>query len=426
MAETTIAPAPPGVQSTFDKPLGPQPAKRDHADKYRKAFAELTAEDVKPKGQELAPNPTPPVTEETAPAATTKEPEKEPVVEGKKPESPLDAVLAKTPKDAQSVEEPDALKEFESVEKPTPDNWSKARGVMKNLSTELKTLREKVQTLEKTPKAEPSVVEALTKERDELLSKFQGQEEKLKAINYQYSDEFQGLLKEKETKVNKLSSRVKAYGGDASALVEALALPEGKVKTAEIKAALAEVDSDDRPRIYSLIEDLDSHEEKIADATKNSAPKWDELVAKREVQTVEQSQAQIKQLETQYGKIVEGIPANAVTFREVPDDVPGAKEWNEEIRTAMDRGLNVLKPNGADFPQSVEIAVKGSRYDSLEKRYLSLHSDYSDLKSKYNELAGAGPDFKGGKKTGPETPKKPAAKFHETLAAIKSGQMGDM
>ena len=178
----TVAPAPPGVQSTFDKTLGPQPSKNEHASKYRKAFAELTQEDVKPQGQEQPkPLPTSPK-EEPAPVATTEKPtETTPVEQTKKPESPLDAVLAKTPKEEKTLEEPDVLKEFDEK----TANWQRAREVMKTQSGELKTLRERMKSLETAPKAEPSVVEALTKERDELLSKFQGQEEKLKAINYQ-------------------------------------------------------------------------------------------------------------------------------------------------------------------------------------------------------------------------------------------------
>lgn len=418
MAETITAPVPTGVQSTFDKPLGPQPSKSEHAQKFRKALAELTHEDVKPKAETVEPP-----KEEPAKSEPPKELPKsdESVATDKKPESPLDAVLSKAAPKEEKVEEPDVLKEFDEK----TANWQRAREVMKNQSGELKSLKEKMKALETAPKAEPSVIEALTKERDEILGKYQQQEERLKAINAEYSEEFQGLLAQREGVLGKISSRMKAYGGDANALLEALALPEGKVKTSQIKEAMAEIDPDDKPRIHALIEQLETHDEKITDFKKDLPKKWDELTAKREVQMAEQSQAQIKQLETEFGKIAENIPVSTVTLREVPDDVPGAAEWNPEIRQAIENGLKALKPGGADFNTSVEIAIKGSRYDSLEKRYLALHSDYSDLKQKYNEAVGAGPDFKGGGKPKSDTPKKAPQKYHEALAAIRSGQVGE-
>lgn len=292
---------------------------------------------------------------------------------------------------------------------------------MKTQSGELKTLREKVKSLETAPKAEPSVIEELTKQRDELQAKFQQQEDRLKAVNYRFSDEYQSLIKDRENVLSKISSRVKSYGGDEKGLLEAVQLPEGKVRTAQIKEALAEVDPEDKPRIYALIEQLESHDEKLADAEKNSTQKWDELSTRTDAQRAEQVQAAIKQLEAEFGKVAETIPVTTATLREVPDDVPGAEEWNKEIRSAQENALRVLKPNGADFNESVAIAMKGARYDSLEKRYLSLHSDYSELKQKYNEAVGSGPDFKGGSKTAPETQKKPGMKYREAYA-IAVGQ----
>lgn len=417
----TLAPAPPGVQSTQDGllGLGPKPSKGEHANKFRKAFAELTQEDVKPKEQakEEVTSTTDPVVEKTEQVTEPSKDKVDVAPTEKKPESPLDAVLAKTPKEEKPVEEPDVLKEFDEK----TANWQRAREVMKTQSGELKTLREKVKSLETAPKAEPSVIEELTKQRDELQAKFQQQEDRLKAVNYRFSDEYQSLIKDRENVLSKISSRVKSYGGDEKGLLEAVQLPEGKVRTAQIKEALAEVDPEDKPRIYALIEQLESHDEKLADAEKNSTQKWDELSTRTDAQRAEQVQAAIKQLETEFGKVAETIPVTTATLREVPDDVPGAEEWNKEIRSAQKNALRVLKPNGADFNESVAIAMKGARYDSLEKRYLSLHTDYSELKQKYNEAVGSGPDFKGGSKTAPETQKKPGMKYREAYA-IAVGQ----
>jgi chromosome segregation ATPase len=426
MATEVIAPAPPGVQSTFDKPLGPQPAKTRVGDKFREEFAKLT------KPQQTEESKDEPTTEKTSDEIPKQEPvqERSPETVDKpvpKAASPLDAILetaitGKDVKEEKSSEESDVLKEFDEK----TANWQRAREVMKTQSGELKTLREKVQTLEKTPKAEPSVIESLTKERDDLLTRFQQQEERLKAINAEYSEPFQNLLAAKDKDVTKLSNRMKALGGDAETLVGALSLPEGKVRTAQIKEAMAELDPDDKITIRALIEKIEGHDDTIADFRKDLPKKWDELQAQRDVQLAEQSQAAVKQLETQYGKVIETIPTSTVTLREVADDVPGGTEWNQEIRSAIETGLKVLKPDGADFNQSVEIAVKGARYDTLEKRYLALHSDYSDLKKQYNELAGSGPDFKGGTKPVSTVDKKPGIKYREALAIAQGAGVGEV
>lgn len=424
MAETIIAPAPPGVQSTFDKPLGPQSNKGEHASKFRKAFAELTKEDVTPKEEPKvveAPKEEPKKAEppkeqpkETPPAAPPSD---------KKPESPLEAVLAKpTAKEPEKVEEPDVLKEFDEK----TANWQRAREVMKTQSDKLKTLQEKVKSLETAPKAEPSVIETLTKERDTAIQRLKDQDERIKGLNYIYSDEYQQLVSARETDVAKLSDRVSAYGGDAKSIVAALSLPEGKVRTERIDEALAEVGDKNRGRIDRLIERIEEHDEKIADAQKDSPKRWEQLQAQREAQVAEQSQAAIKQLETEYRKIADELPNEVVTMREVADDVPGGTDWNKDIRAADEIALRVLKPNGADFKESVTIAKQGAHYPFLMKRYLALHSDYTELKKSYNEAVGSGPDFKGGTKPSVASDKKPGLKYREALAIAKSQGLGEV
>lgn len=413
MATEIVAPAPPGVQTTFDKPLGPVPSKTNVGDKFRAELDKLTKP---PKAEETTV--VEPVKEEpkVEPAKETPEP-----IAAEKPASPLDAILETKP-ETKPAEEPDVLKEFDEK----TANWQRAREVMKTQSGELKTLREKVQQLETAPKAQPNEVAELIKQRDELAQRFQQQEERLKAVNYRYSDEYQGMVAEREAVLAKISSRMKAYGGDSGALLEALQLPQGKVRTSQIKEALAELDSDDKSRVHALIETLENHEEKLSDVERDLPKKWDDLVAQREVQMAEQAQTAIKQLEVQFGKVIEAIPASTVTLREVPEDVPGAKEWNDEIRTAIDRGLSALKPDGADFNQSVEIAVKGARYDTLEKRYLALHKDYVEAKKRLSEFDQSGPDFKGTPKPAEKTDKKPGVKFREALAMAQGAGAGEV
>lgn len=434
MAVDTAAPAPPGVQTTFDKPLGPTPVKTNVGEKFREAFDKLTKPTEEPKHEE-----SPPTSVETPKEEVPKEEakaEEKPVV-GKdsvvekptethagKPESPLDALLE--PKEVKPEEKPDELKKFEEVQSPTPVDWKEARGVMRNQKAQIDELSGKLKSLETAPKAEPSVVEELTKQRDEFKTKYQQQEEKLKAINYQYSDKFQNMVADRENDVLKLASRIKAHGGDSDSVIAALALPEGKVRTTQIEEALAEVNPKNRGRIDILIDKIEEHDEKIWDETKNAAPKWDELVAQRDAQIAEQTQEAIKDLEVQYGKISEELPSLSRTFRTLPEDVPGAAEWNKEIKEALEAGLAVMKPGGADMRETAITAAFGKRYPMLEQRLLAIHEENRELKKRLLEFDGAAPDFKGSPKPTTTVEKKPGIKYREALAAAQSAGLGEM
>ncbi len=123
---------------------------------------------------------------------------------------------------------------------------------------------------------------------------------------------------------------------------------------------------------------------------------------------------------------METLPDNVKTLREVPEDVPGGTEWNKEIKEARENALRILKPDGSDFKESAAIALKGARYDSLEKRYLELHSEYRELKKTMKEYDQSGPEFKGGPKPKSTVEKKPGIKYHEAFNAIKRGDMAEI
>lgn len=395
--------------------VGPTPSRSKFGDKFRAEFAKLESQNreqpIKPV--EPAAEPVEPPKEEPKVAEPPKEPPKEAPPTAPpadvKPESPLDAVVAKGKEPEKPAEEPDVLKEFDEAK---PD-WKRARGVMKDQSTKIKELEFKLTA----PKAAPDEVAALTKKTEELQAELTERENRIKAINAEYSTEYQTMIQDRTSQLGKISSRMKAFGGDGEALAEAVALPLGKVRTAQIKEAMTDVDPDDRARLHTLIENYESHEDKIADFRKDLPKKFDEIQAVHENQVREHQAKMVKQLEAEFVKISEQLPESIVTMREVPDDVPGGTEWNREIVEARTNALRVLKPDGADFNESVSIALKGARYDTLEKRYLELHKDHTELKKQMAEYDSSGPDFKGGGKPTVKVDKKPSEKFREALAA---------
>ncbi len=405
--------------------LGTTPQKSSFAEKFRTEFAKLNpsnddaapAKDATEKVEEPPKSgseatPEPPKTEKTDEKVVTK------------PESPLDVVLEKgTKEEVKPVEEPDVLKQFEDINVPKSEHWKRARGVMADQSAKIREYETKLKAQESAPKSDPATATRL----QELEAALADRDNRLKSAGAEYSPDYQALVGKYQAAAEKIKTRMDSFGGDGNSLLTALSLPYSKVRTDQIDAALSDLDGGKQSRIQTLIEQLEGHGEEIAEFRKDLPARYEEMTAKQEQAAREQHANAIKQLESEYLKIVEELPDNVKTLREVPDDVPGGTEWNKEIKDAQANALRILKPDGSDFKESAAIALKGSRYDSLEKRYLTLHSEYRELKKQMKEYDSSGPDFRGGSKPTPKSSdKKPGQTYRETFNAIKRGEMADV
>jgi formate dehydrogenase maturation protein FdhE len=340
-----------------------------------------------------------------------------------KPTSPLQAVTRESkPKEDYDVKR--ELEELDKVKNPTPDHWARARKARSFLA-------EEVETLKAAPKVEPVSLDPIIKERDELKSKVTDQEQRLKAINAEYSDEFQTLLKDKEKVLTKIGNKMKyaeprrlddgtvvSASENAAALIDALNLPEGKFKTQQIKEALDGLEPDDKTAIRVLIEHLDEADEKITDFRKDLPAKWDALQAQREKQQLESEHENLKNLETQFGKVAEELPKEIPTVRKVPSDVEGAEEWNRGIDEDVAAGLAALKPNGADFKKTTEISILGHRYRRMEKLLIAKDQELTEANARLKKFDESSPDFRGGKK--PPSGEKPNKSYSQILAEVKA------
>jgi DNA-binding protein H-NS len=183
------------------------------------------------------------------------------------------------------------------------------------------------------------------------------------------------------------------------------------------------LDADDKSSVRVLIENLSEHDEKITDFRKDLPAQFDKMVARRDQQMREEFETNVKNLETQFGKITEILPQSVITLREVSNEVEGADGWNKSIREARERALNVLRPNGADFERTVSVAWKGEHYDDLAKMYLSLHKDYTELKGQRKSEDESSPDFKGSKAPAPSKKDEPvSAKYRKIYSQLESAQ----
>lgn len=398
-------------------PPGPQPVDTSRGNKFREALAKFKVEE-KPPVAETPPPPVEPPPPDKPPVETPptdkKEEEPKPAAETPPPETPKSALEAAIGKDAEPEPPKDDLSEFEKIESPDKENWKRARETMKRQSEEIKNLKT-------APKVVDTNVETIQKERDELKERVEKLNTNLKAINAEYSEEYQGLVASRDKVLGKISSRMK-YAGEAGKekaddLVTALNLPEGSMKNRAVKEAIADLEPDDKIAVRALIERLDEADENIAEFRKDLPGQWDKIVAQRDGETREQADKQAKQLEDEFHKVVSDLPKDIVRMRLIPDDVNGAKEWNEPIKEAIEGALVALKPNGTDFRQTISIAVKGKLFDKVWSDYVAQNKELREARARLAEFDGGTPDFKGQKPPPNQVRKTPAQKYHEALAA---------
>jgi len=398
----------------------PTKEKVNRGDIFRK---NLVVEKQKERGETETPVPTPTVETPKAPEPEVKpevKDEPKPEVKTETPKSPLDVVTADQ-KEAPKEEEDDVLKGFDENK---PD-WKKAREVMKTQSREKRELAKTIAELKQTPKSDPEEIARLKQQVETQQQALAEREELIKSVDVRLSEDYRTLAKKRDDTVQKIADRAKSYGVDPAALISALALPEGRFKTEQIDGLMAEVAPSYKTKIDVLIEKLDEHNEAIFDFEKDAPKKYEELQAKREAAQREQQEAAVKNIQSEFTKISETLPADIVTLREVPEDVPGGTEWNQAIRNARENALRILSPGGSDFNESASVAVKGAHYDALMNMFLSDHKELVDARKRLAEYDSGGPDFKGGDKPKSEPKLSPSQKFNKALAEIKGSSQDD-
>ncbi len=379
-------------------PAATPPAKPSTGDKWRAEMTKLSAAQDPPAATE---KPAAPAEKETPVEKPAEKP-------AEKPSSPLDVALGEA-----KPEKPEAP-EWDTDELPDDKdqqkiNWRKAREARK-------TLAARNAELEQAPKADPAAATRV----QELEKALQERETTIKSLDARYTPEFQGLVKERQNQLGKISTRMQSFGGDGDALVQALHLPEGKVKTDTIKAIMEPLDPSYQARIETLLEKLSDHDEKIYDFEKDLPAQYEQIQSKREQDERQYIEQQLKTVDANFSKVAEKLPVDTVTLREIDPEIPGAKEWNEPIKAAFQKGLGALKPGGADFSESAAIAVKGYHYDTVVKMLLDTRNELVAERKRTAEFDKASPDFKAGKKADAGEKLSPGDKYRKALGAIQS------
>lgn len=332
-----------------------------------------------------------------------------------KPESPLDAAVADEP-----VEEPAAdpeLEEFRKAEAEVTDpkkldNMKRMRERIERDMAENSRLKKEFEAAkEQAVKGAPDV-EALRKENAELR-------DAITAINVEYDPAFRAEYIEKpKALMTKAEGRVEQYGGDVKAFRDAMTMT-GKNRTLALREALADVDPLDLPRIASILEEVDTLNEKRTEQLSDPQGAFDKLQQQQRAQAQKQAQERDAAKEADYARISSELPKKHSLLRTVDPTIEGGKEWNETLKTSDARARHLVGPD-ATFEEVVEAAKLGARYPQVEKLLLETRSALKQLKEELSEYKSAEPSITAGKKPEGQKYLDPADRFEQAMAALKT------
>lgn len=333
---------------------------------------------------------------------------------------------AAPPTDENEWEKSDAIKDlpaFDAKAENQRKNWDIARRRIVEKDTEVQRLSKEIEAA-RNGGATSAELQAARQELEAAKQRIAEQEQSIKAVGAEYSQEYQDLVKGHRNAQDKVVKRFEAFAGKGTgdALADALAMPQGRMRTDAIKAALTAdgIDNDDRVELRALITRADEVREQIDDFRKDLPGKFEEISAKRAEAERLNAEKSLKQIDADFGKVVQTLPDSNVFLRFIPDNAPDAATWNGAIRKAHETALQHLKP-GQTFDSSAALLVKGADYDRVMTYALEMRKRALDAEARNQETDSAAPDFKGGTKRAPEQPKTGPEKYHEYMAKHAAG-----
>lgn len=309
------------------------------------------------------------------------------------------------------------------------DNWKKARSGLEEREKALASLRStsSKQISDLTAKIDQ------VKANPEATAKIKALEDKvaeltdgITAANIELLPEFRAkYIDGSKALINKAADKVKAYGGNPELLKEALALPEGTRRDTAIAEAMGEdVNDMARTKVNAIVTQLDDLNEAAQSDRANAQQSYERLTARQKEQLASQQQEMETRKQQTFETVSKKLQTTVPTLRLVDPSIPGAEEWNAPIKAAFD-GVGELFNGNADPGRTVEVAVKGLRYDAVEKMFLDTRAELADARKQLAEYEGAQPDLRGSKgpaKTGKEAAieKSPGQIYKETMAQLSN------
>lgn len=328
------------------------------------------------------------------------------------PKTTVDKLLGPTPpkKEEPVPADADPLAEFKDAKpEDLPKIKAKARELIGKTAKELETLRVQLEEAKKAPAVGDDIktrLDALEKERNELA-------EAVKIGSPERSEEYQQMGKERTALVERAANKLSDLGGDPEKLKEALALAPGKARTTALKAALSELETDDRTVLRMAVEEVEKLEERRRDFVTDADKKWTTLQQEKAGKAKQSQEAQAKEIAADFAKLRKELPETYFMLKTAED----APEWNETVNQAFEEAQAMARgerPRG----DVLKTLAMGLRAADLTKLFLAERAKREELEKKLGARASAGPGIQGGKpppQSNGERPT-PGRKFADMLA----------
>lgn len=347
-----------------------------------------------------------------------------------KPTNALDAVL-ETKTEEKKEPEPDPLADFpEEPQEGAKRNWKGLRGVaqkaLEAASTE-RAEKERLLTELEAAKSSPKQLDSDTAQKLEKYDAIAAENAQLRdaitAVSLELLPEFrQEFIEGRKTLVVAASEKVKAYGGNSEALVEALSYPEGRRRDEAVEAAMGEEMTEaGKTKIRGLIAQIEAKDEarqKQLSDPQNSFKSYEERVASnRQKQT---AQAQIRR-QSEIETVIKSLPEISPFFKPAVDGTEGKEEWDVDLAKVLEFVPKDLGPDMTLREAAINDA-KGRRFDFVAKKLSETYAELKTAKAQLAEYDTAQPDAKG--RTAPiktdeeaKMEKSPGQIYRETLGA---------
>lgn len=271
--------------------------------------------------------------------------------------------------------------EFKAARKAKEDALVKERDGVK---TELETVRKEVETLKKSgPSPE---LDGLKKERDELS-------EKLRLVAVEKHPKFQTYF---DNKVNAQLDLAKRIVGEdkADRVVQALKLPEGAYKEAQLEELMGELGTMSQTRIGGVINSLAQITQERETEIANAKTSYEKITAEQAAKAEQTTKAQREQAEKMFSDAVTSAqdPKNGLAIFQKKD---GDEKWNAEVQQRVDLAKNLLFGNFKP-DQVAKASLYAAGFPSVLKWANEMGEENKKLQAQVKELSSASPRVSGG------------------------------
>lgn len=280
---------------------------------------------------------------------------------------------------------------------------------------------------EKAKTGDPATKQQLTQfqqDREKLTEENKKLRDAIAALDVKYDPDFQEKYVEGRSKLmDKATGRVKEYGGDPEMFKDALQL-SGKRRTEALREALENVDDLDKPRILSVLEQVQTLDDESEEILKDSQKSYANLTKTQQERALKASEETIKAKNDISQKVISGLPTKHPFFNEAPEGSEGAEDYNTRLKSDMDKAAHLRGPE-SNWEEVSEASAKAARYDFLEQTHLEYRknsqAEIAGLKEELEKYQSAEPGFTGRLKTDKTSnlDKTPAQIYRETLDKLK-------